>query len=76
LPPSDVIVIDPHALNFAPLLRTVNQIVFNGQPQNVEWVFVAGRALKEKGRVKGVDQGELLKAAQITTDNIAPALQP
>jgi 5-methylthioadenosine/S-adenosylhomocysteine deaminase len=73
---ADVIVIDPRALNFSPLLRTVNQIVFNGQPQNVEWVFVAGRALKEKGRVKGVDQAELLKAAQTATDNIAPALRP
>jgi len=73
---ADAIVIEPHALTFAPLLRTVNQIVFNGQPQHVQWVFVAGRALKEMGRVQGVDQGELLKAAQIATDNIAPALQP
>jgi len=73
---ADLIVIEQRALNFAPLLHPVNQIVFNGQPQNVEWVFVAGRALKEKGRVKGVDQGELLKAAQIATDHITPFIQP
>jgi 5-methylthioadenosine/S-adenosylhomocysteine deaminase len=29
---ADVIVIDPRALNFAPVLRPVAQIVFNGQP--------------------------------------------
>ena len=67
---------EQRALNFAPLLHPVNQIVFNGQPQNVKWVFVAGRALKEKGRVKGVDQDELLKAAQIATDHITPFIQP
>jgi hypothetical protein len=62
---ADLIVIEQRALNFAPLLRPVNQIMFNGQPQHVEWVFVAGRALKEKGKVTGVNQGPLLKAAQI-----------
>jgi 5-methylthioadenosine/S-adenosylhomocysteine deaminase len=58
------------------VLQRVNQLVFNGQPQNVQWVFVAGRALKENGKVKGVDQGEVLKAAQVATNNIAPALRP
>jgi len=73
---ADLIVIEQRALNFAPLLRPVNQIVFNGQPQNVKWVFVAGRALKEKGRVTGVDQGALLKAAQVATSHIMPFIQP
>ena len=54
---ADVIVIDTRALNFAPVLRPVAQLVFNGQPQNVKWVFVAGRALKEDGKVKGVNDG-------------------
>jgi 5-methylthioadenosine/S-adenosylhomocysteine deaminase len=73
---ADLIVIEQRALNFAPRLRPVNQIVFNGQPQHVKWVFVAGRALKEKGRVTGVDRGALLKAAQIATDHITPFIQP
>jgi 5-methylthioadenosine/S-adenosylhomocysteine deaminase len=73
---ADLIVIEQRALNFAPLLRPVNQIVFNSQPQHVEWVFVAGRALKEKGRVTGVDQGAVLKAAQVATDHITPFIQP
>jgi 5-methylthioadenosine/S-adenosylhomocysteine deaminase len=73
---ADVIVIDPRALNFAPMLRPVAQIVFNGQPQNVKWVFVAGRALKEDGKVTGVDERELIEAAQAATDHIRPLLQP
>jgi 5-methylthioadenosine/S-adenosylhomocysteine deaminase len=73
---ADLIVIEQRALNFAPVLRPVNQIVFNGQPQHVKWVFVAGRALKAQGRVTGVDQAALLKAAQIATDHITTFIQP
>lgn len=73
---ADVIVIAPRALNFAPVLRLANQLVFNGQPQNVQWVFVAGRALKENGQVKGANERELIEAAQTATDHIAPFLQP
>jgi 5-methylthioadenosine/S-adenosylhomocysteine deaminase len=73
---ADVIVIDPRALNFAPMLRPVAQIVFNGQPQNVKWVFVAGRLLKEDGKVKGVNERELIEEAQAATDHIRPLLQP
>src|SRR5262249_33397284 len=61
---ADVIVLEPRTLNFAPQMQRVNQIVFNGQPQNVAWVFVAGRVLKEKGKLKGVDVGQLINAAQ------------
>jgi 5-methylthioadenosine/S-adenosylhomocysteine deaminase len=73
---ADVIVIDPRTLNFAPQVAPVNQIVLNGQPQNVKWVFVAGRALKEDGRVTGVDERELIEAAQTAIDHIVPLLQP
>jgi 5-methylthioadenosine/S-adenosylhomocysteine deaminase len=73
---ADVIVIDPRTLNFAPVLRRENQLVFNGQPQNVTWVFVAGRALKEDGKVTGVDERELIEAAQTAIAHIVPLLQP
>jgi 5-methylthioadenosine/S-adenosylhomocysteine deaminase len=73
---ADVIVIDMQALNFAPVLQPVAQIVFNGQTQNVKWVFVAGRVLKEDGKVKGTNDRELIEAAQAATDHIAPFIQP
>jgi 5-methylthioadenosine/S-adenosylhomocysteine deaminase len=73
---ADVIIIDMQALNFAPVLRPVAQIVFNGQTQNVQWVFVAGRVLKENGRVTGVNERKLVEAAQAATDHIKPFIEP
>jgi 5-methylthioadenosine/S-adenosylhomocysteine deaminase len=73
---ADVIVIDMQALNFAPVLRPVAQIVFNGQTQNVQWVFVAGRVLKENGKVTGVNERKLVEAAQAATDHIKPFIEP
>ena len=40
------------------------------------WVFVAGRALKENGKVTGVNERKLVEAAQAATDHIAPFLDP
>jgi 5-methylthioadenosine/S-adenosylhomocysteine deaminase len=51
---ADVIILDPDAVNFAPAFDAVSQIVLNAQPQNVEWVFVDGRALKQRGKLVGV----------------------
>jgi 5-methylthioadenosine/S-adenosylhomocysteine deaminase len=73
---ADVVVIDPGTRNFSPLVQPINQIVFNGQPRNVRWVFVAGRALKQDGRVAGVDERRLLRQAQIAADHIGAALVP
>jgi 5-methylthioadenosine/S-adenosylhomocysteine deaminase len=73
---ADVIVIDPRALNFAPAPRLEHQLVFNGQRQNVTWVFVAGRALKEDGQVTGANERQLIEAAQTAIDHTVPLLQP
>src|SRR5262249_26161192 len=73
---ADLIVIEQRALNFTPVLRPVNQIVFNGQPQNVKYVFVAGRLLKQNGNLVGVNVGTLIQDAQTAADRIAPFLAP
>ena len=73
---ADVIVIDTRAVNFAPVLRPVSQLVFNGEPQNVQWVFVAGRPLLANGTVKGVNERKVIDAAQAASDRIAPLLEP
>jgi len=54
----------------------VNQLITNGQPQNVKYVFVAGRLLKQNGNLVGVDVGTLIQNAQTAADRIAPFLQP
>ncbi|MCA1836345.1 MAG: amidohydrolase family protein [Actinobacteria bacterium] len=70
---ADVQLINPGALDFAPRLDWVSQLVFNGQPANVEWVFVAGRALKRDGRVVG-DQARVIADAQAASDRIQKVL--
>jgi 5-methylthioadenosine/S-adenosylhomocysteine deaminase len=73
---ADVIVIDPRALNFAPQVAPVNQLITNGQPQNVKYVFVAGRLLKQNGNLVGVNVGTLIQNAQTAADRITPFLDP
>jgi 5-methylthioadenosine/S-adenosylhomocysteine deaminase len=73
---ADVIVIDPRTINFAPSLSLVNQLITNGQPQNVKYVFVAGRPLKSNGELVGVNVKKVIKNAQIAADRIAPFLVP
>jgi 5-methylthioadenosine/S-adenosylhomocysteine deaminase len=73
---ADVIILDPGAVNFAPAFDAVSQIVLNAQPQNVEWVFVDGRALKQRGKLVGVDEGAILRDAQAAADRIRQFLFP
>ncbi|MFD9895507.1 amidohydrolase family protein [Amycolatopsis sp. NPDC059027] len=50
---ADLQVIDAQQVNFAPRVDWVNQVVYNTQPANVQWVFVDGKALKRDGRGGG-----------------------
>jgi 5-methylthioadenosine/S-adenosylhomocysteine deaminase len=52
---ADLIIINPRKVNFAPRFEWISQIVFNGQPVNVEWVFADGQPLKRKGELVDVD---------------------
>jgi 5-methylthioadenosine/S-adenosylhomocysteine deaminase len=60
---ADIIVLNPQTLNFAPRFDDVSQVVFNAQPSNVEWVFVDGSVLKERGNIVGVDAGAVIADA-------------
>ena len=61
---ADVIILDPSSVNFAPQVEWLSQIVFNGQPGNVEWVFVDGRPLKARGRLVDVDPAAIVREAE------------
>jgi 5-methylthioadenosine/S-adenosylhomocysteine deaminase len=71
---ADVIVLDPDAPNFAPRVDEVNQVVFNAQPSNIEWVFVDGRVLKERGTLVGVDAKKVIADANRAAQRIRAAL--
>ncbi len=57
---ADLILIDPRTLNFTPLNEFVAQLVFCGQPRNVDTVIVDGRVLKRAGELVGVDREEIM----------------
>jgi 5-methylthioadenosine/S-adenosylhomocysteine deaminase len=71
---ADLIVLDPRGINFAPRIDWIAQIVFNGQPENVEWVFVSGRPLKAKGKLVGVNEKKIVESAEVVADRIRPAI--
>lgn len=73
---ADLIILDPRATNFAPRMEWISQIVFNGQPANVEWVFVDGRALKARGQLVGVQPAAVVKAADEVAARIRRFLFP
>ncbi len=73
---ADLIVLDPGDVNFGPRAEAISQIVFNAQPRNVEWVFVDGRALKQRGQLIGVQPDTIVKEAQGVADRIQQFLFP
>ena len=71
---ADVLILDPGRANFAPRLNWINQLVFNGQPTNVDWVFVDGQPLKAGGNLVGVDPSPIMQAAETAAGRIKQAL--
>jgi 5-methylthioadenosine/S-adenosylhomocysteine deaminase len=71
---ADVLILDPGRANFAPRLHWINQLVFNGQPLNVDWVFVDGQPLKAEGRVLGIDSPAIVQMAEQAARSIKAAL--
>ena len=71
---ADVIVLDPDAPNFAPRVDEVSQVIFNAQPSNIEWVFVGGRVLKERGTLVGVDAKTVIADANRAAQRVHAAL--
>jgi 5-methylthioadenosine/S-adenosylhomocysteine deaminase len=71
---ADIIILNPQTLNFAPRFDDVSQVVFNAQPGNVEWVFVDGCVLKERGKLVGVDVEAVIADANRVVRRVRTAL--
>ena len=67
--------LNPQTLNFSPRFDDVSQVVFNAQPGNVEWVFVDGRVLKERGQLVGVDAEAVIADANRAVQRVHTALR-
>jgi len=72
---ADLLIINPNNINFAPRFNLPAQIVFNGRPSNVDYVFVAGKPLKVEGSLLIEDQDELIRDLQEVSDRIKNVLQ-
>ncbi|MFJ5547448.1 amidohydrolase family protein [Streptomyces sp. NPDC093225] len=70
---ADLLVIDPATLNFAPRFDWIGQIVFNGRPENIDAVFVDGRALKFAGRLVDVDTDGVVREAEAAATRLRSA---
>ncbi|MEV6734298.1 MULTISPECIES: amidohydrolase family protein [unclassified Streptomyces] len=70
---ADLVVVDPAALNFAPRFDWVGQIVFNGRPENIDAVFVEGRALKFGGRLVDIDTKRVVREAEAAATRLRAA---
>lgn len=71
---ADLIIITPHTVNFGPQIDWVSQLVFNGQPRNVESVFVAGRQLLRNGKYVGVNSDQVLADAEALATRVRHTL--
>ena len=72
---ADIIIIDPHQINFAPDWNLVSQIVFNARPVNVSYVLVAGRLLKKEGRLL-VDSNKYVEGAEAAIKRFRSRYEP
>jgi 5-methylthioadenosine/S-adenosylhomocysteine deaminase len=72
---ADLILIDPGTLNFTPLNDFAAQLVFCGQPRNVDTVIVDGRVLKRGGELVGVDRDEIMAKCRAAAGRLLAAGQ-
>jgi 5-methylthioadenosine/S-adenosylhomocysteine deaminase len=61
---ADVILLQTRAINVGPLNNAVGAVVLGMDSSNVDTVFVAGKAVKWRGRLVGVDVDRLLSRAE------------
>jgi 5-methylthioadenosine/S-adenosylhomocysteine deaminase len=67
---ADVILVDLKKPHLVPLMNVMGNIVHTGLSSDVDTAIVDGRILMENREVKTVNEGELLKQAQKTTERL------
>jgi 5-methylthioadenosine/S-adenosylhomocysteine deaminase len=60
---ADLIMIDTRAVNLAVLTEAAHLLVEAAQPANVDTVIIDGRIVKRRGRLTGIDVGDVIDAA-------------
>jgi cytosine/adenosine deaminase-related metal-dependent hydrolase len=72
---ADLIVISADGPNLWPLLEEPGAVIFHSHPQDIETVFVAGRKVKDGGRLTGIDYAAERRRAEASRDRILEAVR-
>ena len=67
---ADVVVVDLRKMRIGPYRDPIKALVHCGTTDDVEHVFVDGRQVVESGRVRGVDEAQLLADAQAEAERL------
>ncbi|RNA66776.1 amidohydrolase family protein [Alteribacter keqinensis] len=68
---ADIVIIDPSSTNLHPLNnQPVGAVVQSARPENVEFVFVAGKAVKRDGRLVYGEQKRLRERVKAASERI------
>jgi cytosine/adenosine deaminase-related metal-dependent hydrolase len=67
---ADIILLRTDAINVAPVNNAAGAVVLGMDSSNVDSVFVAGRAVKRRGELVGVNMNRLVREAERVRDRI------
>ncbi len=67
---ADIVLVDLRRPNALPVHDVVSNLVFSCNGSNVHTVFVDGSKVVERGRILGMDEGDVLATAQSRADHI------
>ena len=71
---ADIVLVDLRRPNALPVHDVVSNLVFSCNGSNVHTVFVDGSKVVERGRILGMDEGDVLATAQSRADHIRQQL--
>lgn len=72
---ADILVISADAPNMWPLMEEPGAVIFHSHPSDIETVFIAGKKVKENGRLVGVDYAAARRRAEESRDRILAAVK-
>jgi cytosine/adenosine deaminase-related metal-dependent hydrolase len=70
---ADILVISVDGPNLWPLMEEPGIVIFHSHPQDIDTIFLAGKKVKEGGRLVGVDYATARRRAEDSRDRILRA---
>jgi 5-methylthioadenosine/S-adenosylhomocysteine deaminase len=67
---ADIVMVSTDALNMAPYGDPANMLIESTMPENVDTVVIAGRNVKEGGKLTGIETGEVIRDVQASFNDV------